>query len=208
MSVPAPFRDKDGYGGRGVRALLGALEPGGAPKLHATGRSLSKQLRHTMILLEAFEDRVLPSFTLGAAANYAILFEGGGGKGLKITNVMTKVTGSGPSQGGGIGNIGVGGAGKVSLNGPGTINGNLDVAASNTGQVTGNNVTVTGTRNFGVAAVTSALNTVNALNTTLGALPGTRVTISSNTTIAAMNGTFFRFGDRLRQCESLQRNLL
>jgi hypothetical protein len=42
--------------------------------------------------------------------------------------------------------------------------------------------------------VTSALNTVNALNTTLGALPGTNVAISGNTTINASNGTFSASG--------------
>jgi len=138
---------------------------------------------------------VTPTFSFGAAANYAILFEGGGSNSsLQVTNVTTNLTGSGPSQGGGIGNIGVGNAGKVSLNGPGTITGNLDLSAANTGQVTGNGVTITGTRNFGVAAVTSALNTVNALNTTLGALPGASVTINGNTTINAASGTFSASG--------------
>ena len=42
--------------------------------------------------------------------------------------------------------------------------------------------------------MTSALSTVNALNTTLGALPGTGVTISGNTTINAINGTFSASG--------------
>ncbi len=143
--------------------------------------------------LEPLELRLAPAFLLGSASNYAILFEGGSGT-LQVTNVTTNVTGSGPSQGGGIGNIGIGNAGKVSLNGPGTLNGNLDVSASNTGQVTGNGVTITGTTNYGVSAVTSALNTVNALNTTLGALPGTNVTINGNTTINASSGTFSASG--------------
>ena len=53
---------------------------------------------------------------------------------------------------------------------------------------------VTGSINYNVSAVTSALNTVNALNTTLGALPGTNVSIGVNTTINAINGTFSASG--------------
>jgi hypothetical protein len=136
--------------------------------------------------------------TLGDAANYALLFEGGGNNTLQISNVTTNTTGGrtgvAAGQGGGIGNIGVGGTGKVSLSGPGTINGNLDVFAANTGQVTGGGVTITGTTNYGVVAVNSALNTVNALNTTLGALAGTNVAISGNTTIDASAGKFSASG--------------
>ena len=96
------------------------------------------------LFLEALEDRVTPTFSLGAAANYAILYEGGGGNTLQITNVMTNVTGSGPSQGGGIGNIGVGGTGKVKLGGLGTFNGNLDVPRPQTQtSLMGNGVTIT-----------------------------------------------------------------
>src|SRR5262249_23518956 len=48
--------------------------------------------------------------------------------------------------------------------------------------------------NYNVAAVTDGLNTVNALNTTLGGLPGTPVAINGNTTINAINGTFSASG--------------
>ena len=141
----------------------------------------------------AFHDSV-SGFSLGAAANYAILFEGGGNNTLQVTNVTTNVTGSGPGQGGGIGNVGVGGTGKVKLNGPGTFNGNLDISAANTGQVTGNGITITGTTSFSVSAVTDALDTVNALNTTLGALPGTNIGVGGTTTINAIDGTFSASG--------------
>jgi uncharacterized repeat protein (TIGR01451 family) len=137
---------------------------------------------------------VLPSFTLGAAGNYALLYEGTGGHTFHYTNSFSNTTGSGFSQGGGIGNVGIGGTGQVSLSGPGTMTGNLDLSAANTGQVTGGGITITGATNYSVSAVTSALNTVNALNTTLGALPGTNVTISGNTTINAINGTFSASG--------------
>ena len=109
-----------------------------SPTCRTPRGSVSRQPQGRRPLLEAFEDRVLPTFSLGAASNYAILFEGGGSNNsLQVTNVTTNVTGTGPGQGGGIGNIGVGNAGKVSRRWPwSTINGNLDFSASNTGQFT------------------------------------------------------------------------
>jgi hypothetical protein len=144
--------------------------------------------------LEHLENRIAPTFSLGAAANYAILFEGGGtGNVIHIGNSTTNTSGTGAGQGGGIGNIGVGGSGGVQVTGGGAnVNGNIDFAASNTGQFSG--TPPTGAVNYNVAAVTNALNTVNTLNTTLGALPGTNVAINDNTTINASNGTFSASG--------------
>ncbi len=48
--------------------------------------------------------------------------------------------------------------------------------------------------NYNVGAVTSALATVNALNTTLGGLPGTSINITPNKTINAIDGTFSASG--------------
>src|SRR5262249_23295283 len=84
------------------------------------------------LLLEELEGRVAPSFSLGAAANYAILYEGGNRGLLSISNSFTNTTGTGPGQGGGIGNIGVGGSGFVGVTGNGSVNGNIDFSASNT----------------------------------------------------------------------------
>jgi hypothetical protein len=113
-------------------------------------------------------------FTIGPdASNYAVLYEGGGtGNTLQVTNVTVN------------GSVGDGGAGKVSLSGPGKITGALDVAASNSSQVTGNGVTLGSGPNYNVARVTNALNTVNALNSTLGAESGNGLSInlSGNTT--------------------------
>jgi hypothetical protein len=136
------------------------------------------------------EDRAVPTLSLGAAANYALLAEGGGSTTVQITNVTTNVTGSGPSQGNNQnGNIGVGGTTtKVNVSGPSNLNGRIDIAAANTGQVSNAGNTITGGTNFNVSAVTSALSTVNALNTTLGALPGTTLNINGNTTINAQSG--------------------
>jgi uncharacterized repeat protein (TIGR01451 family) len=141
--------------------------------------------------LERLEDRIAPTFSLGAAANYAILYEGGGGNTLHIANSTTNTAGTGAGQGGGIGNIGVGGTGAVQVTGGGAnVNGNVDFA----GAANFSGTSPTGTVNSNVAAVTNALNTVNALNTTLGALPGTNVAINGNTTINASAGTFSASG--------------
>ena len=70
------------------------------------------------LLVEQLENRLTPSFSLGAAADYAILFEGGGSNTLGIANSTTNTAGSGFGQGGGIGNIGVGGSPRSPAAGP------------------------------------------------------------------------------------------
>ncbi len=76
------------------------------------------------------------------------------------------------------------------------LNGRIDFSAANTGQFNNFNSlnVITGGVNYNVSAVTSALDTVNALNTTLGALPGPSPTINGNTTINAIDGTFSASG--------------
>jgi hypothetical protein len=125
---------------------------------------------------------------LGEASNYAVLYEGNGGHNLSISNVTVN------------GNVGVGGTGVVQYSGPGTITGQLDFAAGNSGQfhnTNGSNVGPTSV-NYGVGAVTSALNTVNALNSSLAGL-GNGIAISGNQTIsesagqlAIVNGVAYR----------------
>ncbi len=120
---------------------------------------------------------------------------GGSNNTLDIKKGTTNTLGSGPGQGGGIGNIGIGMAGQSKVVGNSTINGRIDFSASNRTQFSadrGNDVT--GGVNYNVAAVTSALATVNALNTTLGALSGPSPTINGNTTINASSGTFYASG--------------
>ena len=97
----------------------------------------------------------------------------------------------GPSQGGGIGNFGVGGTGKSTARRPvqpSTAASTSRPRTPDSSPTIGVNA-ISGGVNYSVAAVTSALNTVNALNTTLGALTGTNTTINGNTTINASNGT-------------------
>jgi hypothetical protein len=109
---------------------------------------------------------------LGLAANYAVLYEGSGSHNLSISNVTIN------------GNVGVGGTGVVQFSGPGTINGRLDFSAANTGQyhnTNGMNVGPTSV-NYSVGNVTTALNTVNSLNSSLAGL-GSNLAISGNQTI-------------------------
>ena len=166
-----------------------------SPTRRAVRHPVSRQAQIKTLHLEEFEHRVLPSFTLGTAADYAVLFEGGGNNTFDIKQSTTNVTGSGPGQGGGIGNVGIGLTGQAKVTGNSTINGRLDFSASNTAQFsTERGNAITGGINYNVAAVTSALSTVNALNTTLGALPGANPTINGNTTINASNGIFSASG--------------
>jgi len=116
------------------------------------------------------------SFTLGVAGNYAVLYEGGGGNTLQITNVTVT------------GNVGVGGTGQANLGGPGTITGRLDFSAPNGGQLSGNNVVISGGVNYSVAAVTNALNLINALNTDMGSVNGTDVNLNNSMTIDITTG--------------------
>jgi hypothetical protein len=163
-----------------MRLILDALEPRRALRPRRLHPSAAWRTQNKKLLLEEFEHRVLPTFTLGSAANYAVLYEGAGGHTLQITNVATNVTASGPSQGGGIGNIGVGGTGESAVGGPSILNGRIDFSAANKGQFSNNSPgnVITGGVNYNVSAVTSVLNTVNALNTTLGVLPGPSPTVS------------------------------
>jgi hypothetical protein len=126
-------------------------------------------------------------YVLGAASNYAVLYEGGGVNTLQITNITVNF------------NIGVGGTGKLTDSGPSTIHGNIDFSAANTGQFSNNNAgnVISGSVNFNVGPVTSALNTVNALNVSLGAESGTNVAINGTTTINASAGKLDANGNRV-----------
>jgi hypothetical protein len=145
------------------------------------------------ILFAAF---VLPQaaragFVLGAASNFAILYEGNGNNTLQITNITVNY------------NIGVGGIGKLTDSGPSTVNGNIDFSAANTGQFSNNNANniIAGMVNFNDANVTTALNTVNALNTSLGGETGTAISIGTGNgqilTVNASAGVLDANGNRV-----------
>lgn len=109
------------------------------------------------------------ALNVGGVNGYTVLYEGTGGHNLQITNVSIG------------GNVGVGGTGHVQFNGPGTIGGRLDFSAPNTGQYSNNNHSNVGPTsvNYNVAAVTTALNAIGNLSTSLGGLPGTSITFNN-----------------------------
>jgi hypothetical protein len=145
-----------------------------------------KALAVLLLVAFAIPKAARAGFVLGSASNYAVLYEGGGNNTLQITNVTVNF------------NIGVGGSGKLTDSGPSTVNGFIDFSAGNTGQFSNNNIAnkFTGV-NYNVAAVTSALNTVNGLNTTLGGESGTNVNIQNSTTINASAGVLDGSGNRV-----------
>lgn len=131
---------------------------------------------------------------LGLAANYAVLYEGTGGHNLQITNVTIN------------GSIGVGGTGAIQDGGPSTIVGAIDFSAANAGSgfptYTGSQFHNNNTSNsftpalsasnpsFSNANVSTALTTVNNLNTSLVGQAGTNLAIvNGNTTVNASSGT-------------------
>jgi hypothetical protein len=126
---------------------------------------------------------------LGAADHYAVLYEGTGGHNLQIANVA--IVG---------GDIGVGGTGVVQFNGPGYIAGSLNFSAANSGQFHNNNGMNIGPTsvNYSVADVTSALNTVNNLNTSLAgfgnplAINGTQTINESAGLLKTIGGVTYR----------------
>jgi hypothetical protein len=121
-------------------------------------------------------------------ANYIILYEGGGtGHHLNINNFGI------PTSRVWDGDIGIAGHGLLGATGPGTLNGNINFAASDTGQATINNTTINGTVSYGVISVQTIMNNLNTLSSTLGALhaSGTGLAIntgSTNQTVLATNG--------------------
>jgi hypothetical protein len=128
-------------------------------------------------------------FDIGNAANYGVLYEGNGGKTLSFNNSTL------------VGNVGIGGTGpKPGMfqgNGPGSITGNIDFAAPNSGQFSNSGVTITGTTNYSVSAVTNGLATINTLSQTLGLETGTSTTITSGGSVKASSGTLDGNGNRV-----------
>jgi hypothetical protein len=159
-----------------------------------TQRRTTGLLYLVLLFLTAF---VVPQtaragFTIGTdASNFALLFEGAGANTLQVTNVTVN------------GNVGVGLTGQATDSGPSTINGGLDFSAANTSQFSNNNAAdiIAGGVHYSVAAVASALSTVNSLNTTLGAESGTNIAIGTGggqtLSINAASGTLDANGNRV-----------
>jgi PEP-CTERM motif-containing protein len=132
--------------------------------------------------------RVNAGFSLGQAANYGILYEGGGGQTLSYNNSTEN------------GAIGIGGTGKFAAT-SGIVNGIIQFAAANTGQYSASNFTLNPSANnptYNNANVTSGLNTVNLLSHDLGLELGTSVVINnSGTPILAASGILDAMGNRV-----------
>jgi hypothetical protein len=140
--------------------------------------------------------------SLGAGANYILLFEGASGKTLSVNNFGT--------TGIWTGNIGIAGTGKLQATGPGTLNGNIDFAASNKNQASISNTTVLGSVNYGVTQVQTAMDYLNALSTSLGAEHTFAPNVAINTTVAqtiqTSNGFLDSGGNRVFNVTSFQSN--
>jgi hypothetical protein len=148
-------------------------------------------------------------FSLGDAANYAVLYEGSGRHNLQIN--------SSPLNGSTIkGNIGLGmengGNPQAQLNNPAVINGNVNFAAPmNSGNQNIGNAVVNGTVNYNVGAVETDLNNLNALSLSLGGESGTALTINlsgtgGSQTINAANGVLDGNGNRVFNLTSMTFN--
>jgi hypothetical protein len=134
--------------------------------------------------------------SVSTASNYAVLYEGQGNHQLSISNVTIN------------GNIGVGGSPTTAVvedTGPSTIAGRLDFAGANVGQFHNNNGSNVGPTsvNYGVGAVTTALNQIGSLSTTLGAAAGTHISLgNAGGTINASAGVLDANGNRVFYVDS------
>ncbi len=129
-------------------------------------------------------------FDLGDAANYAVLFQGGGGNTLNINNPASGYADTG--------RIGIGGTGKLQLSGPLVLDGPIDFAGAviDNGPYSGN-ITVNGAISGGHANVQADLSYLNGLSTTLGAEAGTSVTIGGNMSVNVANGMTDASGNKV-----------
>jgi len=139
-------------------------------------------------------------FTLGDAANYAVIYQAGGSNQLGINN--------GPGLNGLAvnGNIGIDNTspnnGKLQLSGPLVLNSNVDFAGTYTQGTQDNgpysgNIQVNGTISGGHANVHADMLYLNNLSTTLGGEAGTSVALNTGATISGASGTLDAFGDRV-----------
>jgi hypothetical protein len=134
-------------------------------------------------------------FTLGDAANFAVLYEGNGGNTLQFNN--SGITG----------NIGIGGTGSFASAGGCVgnclITGVVEFSAANTGQFSSNNTTYVPALSPGVnplynqANVSSDLTALNLLSQTLGAEAGTAVNIAGGGSVNVSSGTLDGSGNRV-----------
>jgi hypothetical protein len=143
--------------------------------------------------------------SLSDAANFAVLYEGGGNNNqLSTTNVTVT------------GNIGIGDPSGtttafLAASGPGTINGSVFYAGAVSPNQTVSNTTVTGTITGGNTNVQTDLNNLNSLSSTLGAESGAALSVNlsgtnGSQTINASSGTLDGSGRRVFSVSSFTFN--
>jgi hypothetical protein len=127
-------------------------------------------------------------FSLGAASNYAVLYEGNGGHQLNF------------SQNSGVtGNVGVGGTGQVGGVDANTLTiiGSLDFANSSGTCANCTPTSVPNGPHYNVAAVAQALSDLHQLNHNLGLESGTNVAINGGGSVNASSGMLDATGNRV-----------
>ncbi len=187
MSTPIPQRQIDFW----RKANWGLSDVASAP--------WSRLGLHALFLVECASAVHANGFTLEDAANYAVLFQGGGNNQLGINN------GAGLDGLAAVnGNIGIDNTspnnGKLQLSGPLVLDGNVNFAGSfvqgtnDNGPYSGN-ITVNGVISGNHSSVHADMLYLNNLSTTLGGETGTNVTITGNQTINASSGIVDASGD-------------
>lgn len=143
-----------------------------------------------MLSVSTAHATALTGFSLGDAAGYAVIFQGGGGNSLQINAGPALVSGMAVN-----GNVGIAGTGTMGPSGGGgvqLISGNVDFYG------TANSFSssyVGGSINSGVSVVQTAMNYMNSLSSILGAETGTALSLGNGTTINASAGTVDVFGN-------------
>ena len=127
---------------------------------------------------------ILSENGLSDAANFAVLYTGGGGNTFNTNS--TNITG----------NIGIAGTGKYAATGPGTITGIVEFAAASSGQFSSSNTTYVPSLSPGVnptynnGNVQTDINNLNTLSTTYAGESGFGLgNLTATTTINASAGT-------------------
>jgi PEP-CTERM motif len=134
--------------------------------------------------------RAQTDFSLGDAANFAVLYEGDG-KQLQFNNSMVT------------GNIGIGSmngtTGQFQGNGPGTITGTVEFNNSS-GAFSNSGLTITGNSGnplYSQTNINSDLTTLNSLSRSLGLETGTSTTITTGGSVNVSSGTLDLSGNRV-----------
>jgi hypothetical protein len=152
-------------------------------------------------LTSAFQASAIVGFNLGDAANYSVIFQGGGNNDLNINNGpgINDLAVSGKI---GIDNTGPLHDGHLQLSGPLTLNSDVHFSGTYTQGVQDNgpysgNIQVNGTISGGHANVHGDMLYLNSLSTALGLESGNSVALNSGATINGSSGLLDVSGNRV-----------